>query len=141
VREGIFEVVGLDGPALLADNVIDDLRYRIRANVGPQIFDRMPTGSFLITRAVPVADEWLISGASRLLPASARDEVLSGAARVAVERPELAFTNPRLCERGWHVQATQAEAFARHFGADEITVAADTASKVMREFFAALGGR
>src|SRR4051812_22681709 len=66
VREGIFEVVGRDGPALLADNVIDDLRYRVHANVGPQIFDRMPPGSFLVTRAVPVLDEWLISGASEL---------------------------------------------------------------------------
>jgi hypothetical protein len=139
VREGIFEVVGRDGPALLTDNVIDDLPYRLRANVGPQIFDRMPPGSFLITRAVPVIDEWLISGASQLHPASAREEVLFAAARLAVERPELAFANPRLRERGWQIQAAQYEAFVRHFGADEITVPADTVSKVMGEFFAALG--
>jgi hypothetical protein len=139
VREGVFEVVGRDGPVLLADNVIDDLRYRIRANVGPQIFDRMPPGSFLITRAVPIFDEWLLSGASQLHPATARDQVLFAAARVAVERPEFAFANLRLRERGWQLQAAQHAAFVEHFGTDEITIPADAASKAMGEYLTALG--
>jgi hypothetical protein len=61
VVEGRFEVTGRADPVLVTVNVIDDLEYRIRANVGPAIFDHLPPGSFLISRVVPLGEEWLIS--------------------------------------------------------------------------------
>jgi hypothetical protein len=140
VRHGLFEVVGRDGRALLAENLIDDMPYRIRANVGPQVFDQMPAGSFVSTRVVPVNDEWLISGPVRTFPAIARDDVLHAAAQVAVACPELVFHNPDRVAAGWKQQRDQQAAFVRHFGSDEITVSVDELPAVMTGFWAAFSG-
>ena len=141
VREGIFEVTGRDGDVLLADNLIDELPYRIHANVGPAIFDRMPIGSFVATRVVPVATDWLISGASAIFGADQQHEGLSMAANLATQRPDLAYVNPDKLARGWEIQRTQHEAFVKHFGTDEITIDADDLAAIMRGFWAALGNR
>jgi hypothetical protein len=70
VVEGIFEVERRDGDVLVMSNLIDDLTYRVHSNMGPAVFSYTPRRSFLITRLVPVAGEWLISGATSLFPAS-----------------------------------------------------------------------
>ncbi len=57
VVEGIFAVQRRDGDALVVVNLVDDLTYRAHSNIGPQAFDPMPPGSFLIGRLVPVGDE------------------------------------------------------------------------------------
>lgn len=139
VREGPFEVMGRDGDVLLTENLIDDLAYRIHTNAGATIFDRMPRGSFLVTRVVPVLGEWLISGVSQLYPAAERDVVYAAAASVAAQRPELTFHNPRLLARGWELHRAQREAFVRLFGVDEVTVAADMTIKLLLEFYRSLG--
>jgi hypothetical protein len=54
VIEGLFEVERLDGEALVAVNLVDELTYRIHSNLGVGTFETMPPGSFLIVRLVPV---------------------------------------------------------------------------------------
>jgi hypothetical protein len=137
VRHGVFEVTGRDSDALLAENLIDELPYRIRSNVGAEAFDQMPTGSFISTRVVPVNDEWLISGAVQAFPAAARDAVMRVAAQVAASCPELVFHNPDKVTAAWQQQRDQHSAFVRHFGTDEITVPVDELPKVMADFWAA----
>ena len=65
VVQGPFEVQRRDGPALVVVNLVDELSYRVRSNMGPAVFRRMPPRSFLIARLVPVGDEWMLSGPSR----------------------------------------------------------------------------
>jgi hypothetical protein len=134
VIEGIFEVTGRADPALLTINVIDDLEYRIRANVGPAIFDNFPPGSFIVTRAVPLGDEWLLSGIMSSYTAERRDEVLPVAADMALRRPELVFRNPERLARGWELQASERAAFIDHFGSDAVTLHVDDAAKRLAEF-------
>jgi hypothetical protein len=81
VVEGIFEVQRRDRNVLVAENLIDDLAYRVHSNMGPAVFRRMPRRSFVITRLVPVADEWLISGATSVFPASQREHIYAVAAK------------------------------------------------------------
>ena len=57
VVSGPFQVQRRDGPALILVNLVDDLTYRARSNVGPSVFRRMPRRSFLRTRLVAVGDE------------------------------------------------------------------------------------
>ncbi|WP_432829147.1 hypothetical protein [Dactylosporangium sp. CA-092794] len=135
VRHGAFEVIGRDGHTLLAENLIDEMPYRIRANVGPRVFDQMPTGSFISARVVPVNDEWLISGPVQTFPATARAEILHAAAQVAASCPELVFHNPDKVTAGWQQQRDQRAAFVRHFGTDEITVSVDEMPTVMAGFW------
>ncbi len=141
VREGLFEVTGRDGSVLLTENLVDDLPYALRTNVGPSLFDQMPAGSFLYTRIVPVNDDvWLLSGGPRLYPATARQEVLFAAARLATLNPDLVFRNPEKVEAGWKQQRDQHAAFVRHFGTDEITISADDLATTMAGFWATFAG-
>ncbi|HKS99700.1 MAG TPA: hypothetical protein VJT31_09250 [Rugosimonospora sp.] len=94
VVEGIFEVRGRDGDALLVHNLVDELPYRVHANTGPGTFDRIPDGSFLITRLIPVGPEWVMSGASATVPHSQRQQIYKRAADLAQRRPSLARRNP-----------------------------------------------
>jgi hypothetical protein len=134
VREGIFEVTGRDGDALLADNLIDELPYRIHANVGPAIFDRMPTGSFLATRIVPVSTDWLLSGSPAIFGIDQEEDVLCLAAGLATQRPDLVYVNPDKLARGWEIQHAQQKVFVEHFGTDEITIDPYRLIETMRGF-------
>ena len=136
VVEGIFEVTGRADPVLETVNVIDDLEYRIRANVGPAIFDQFPPGSFLVTRVVPLGDEWLISGMSAAYPAEHRDQILQVAANTALKSPELVFRNPERLQRGWELQAAERAAFIDHFGSDMVILDVADAAKRLPEFTA-----
>jgi hypothetical protein len=94
VVEGIFEVREQDGDVLVVQNLIDELTYRVRSNAGPQVFEKMPPGSFLITRLIPVLTEWLISGATAVVPGSQRAQVRQRAADLARRQPALLRRNP-----------------------------------------------
>ncbi len=118
VLEGIFEVQGHDEVALIVENLIDELPYRVRSNMGPAVFAQMPVGSYMIGRLVPVADEWLISGATSVLAASRRAEAYSTAANIAARMPSLVFRNPAKVEQGWELQREERRQFIDFFGAD-----------------------
>src|SRR5574341_809671 len=75
VVQGPFEVQRRDGPALIVVNLVDELRYRVRSNMGPSVFRQMPRRSFLITRLVPVGEEWMLSGPTQVLRPAERDTV------------------------------------------------------------------
>lgn len=121
--EGYFEVEGFDGEVLLASNLIDDLPYRIRSNLGLEAFrERAPQGSFLVARVVPVLDEWLISGAIAALEAKQADELMALAASAAMESPSLLFRNPERLRLGWEMQAEDRARFVEFFGADLVVV-------------------
>jgi len=74
VVEGSFRVRRRDGDALVAVNLVDELPYRVRSNRGPSALASMRRGTFVIARLVPVAGEWLLRGASTVLPAAGRGE-------------------------------------------------------------------
>lgn len=117
VVEGIFEIGRRDGDALVAVNLIDEMRYRLHSNMGPSTLTRFPRGHFLITRIVPIGDDWLLSGAQAVLPKAHRKEILRIAAEQAVQHPELIFRNPERLARAWELQRWEQERFIQFFGA------------------------
>ncbi len=118
VVEGLFEVTGRDGEALILFNLIDELTYRARSNMGTAAFAGMPRRSFLVTRLLPVGDEWLFSGYQTVFPASARSQMARVAAQTSLEAPSLVFRNPELVEKGWELQRADRADFIEFFGAD-----------------------
>lgn len=122
VVEGFFEVVGRDGLALVTVNLVDELEYRVRANVGPDVFAQMPVGSFIRTRMVPLGSQWLLSGRTATFPANERETLLPAVARAALRRPELVFRNPDRLARGWELQRADRAAFVEHFGSDTVVL-------------------
>jgi len=122
VVEGFFEVIGWDDPALVTVNLIDDLEYRVRTNVGPEVFEKMPVGSFIHTRMVPLGGQWLLSGVTTTYSADQRETLLPVVAGVAVRSPALVFRNPDRLARGWELQRADRAAFVEHFGSDTVVL-------------------
>lgn len=120
--DGIFVVERREGNALIVVNLVDELTYRVRSNMGPAALAPMRPNSFLIARLVPVDDEWLLSGISHTLPASSRRDVREMADMLALRRPELAFRNPEKLERAWELQRKEREDFISFFGADQLVI-------------------
>jgi hypothetical protein len=140
VRECVFEVVGRDGDVLVAEDLLDDLPYRVHSNQGGAVFDQTPEGCFLLARVVPVLDEWLLSGLGSGYLADQRDTVLTAAAQVVAANPQLALRNPKHLARAWDIQAEHRATFLRHFGTDELVVLCEDVPATMGGFWEALQG-
>jgi hypothetical protein len=125
VVEGIFRVQRRDGDALVAVNLVDELTYRVRSNRGPATLGSMRRGMFLITRLVPIGAEWLLSGASRVLPAASRDEAYRLAAELAAKHPALVFRNPERLEQGRQRQHEERRHFIDFFGSDLVVLSGE----------------
>jgi hypothetical protein len=134
VVEGIFAVERRDGDALGLVNLVNDLPYRAYSNMGPQVFARMPAGSFIIGRLVPIGEAWLLSGAQQLLPSARRAEAYRAALTLAQQHPTLVFRNPAKREQGWELQREERESFITFFGADLVVLAGHELAARMRAY-------
>lgn len=134
VVEGIFEVQRRDGAGLVVENLIDELIYRVRSNAGTAVFGQMPRRSYVVTRLVPVGDEWLISGATSVFPARYRAELHRAAAEQAMRSPELGFRNPDKLARAWELQRADRDRFVRFFGSDLVVLRGEEVADRMRAF-------
>lgn len=122
VVEGVFEVTGREDDALVAINLVDDLTYRLRSNMGPGVFAPMKTGSFFIGRLVPFAGDWLVSGSLSLLTKAQRAPAAEAAMRLLSAHPRLVYRNPARLEQAREMQRDERNAFIAHFGADMVVV-------------------
>ncbi|MFZ2059125.1 MAG: hypothetical protein WAV54_17120 [Acidimicrobiales bacterium] len=57
VVEGIFEVVRRDGDDLVVTNLVDELTYRVRSNMGGEVFRLLRPGSYVLARFVPTVSQ------------------------------------------------------------------------------------
>ncbi|MGP4103657.1 hypothetical protein [Nonomuraea sp. KM90] len=122
VVEGVFEVKEKDRDAVILFNLVDELTYRARSNMGESAFRTVGKGMFLICRLVPLGADWLVSAHISLFPAEARDELLIQAAEVALRNPELVFRNPDKLAAARRMLAEQREVFIEMYGAEYIVV-------------------
>jgi hypothetical protein len=132
--EGIFEVERRDGEALVVVNLVDDLTYRVRANTGPAAFRQMPRRSFLSARLIPIGDEWLLSGATSVLPAMAQADVYGVAAELATRFPHLVFRNPEKLAQAWELQREERRIFSDFFGSDLVVLPGHELAERMRAY-------
>jgi hypothetical protein len=114
--------------------LVDELPYRVRSNTGPAVFRRMPRGSFLIARLVPVGDEWMLSGPTSVLPPAERDVAYRLALTMALRTPQAVFRNPEKLALTWERQRAERERFIRFFGADLVVVPGDQAQERLNAF-------
>lgn len=134
VVEGIFEVRQREGEALVVVNLLDELTYRVRSNMGPAVLRRMRPHSFLIARLVPVADQWLLSGVSSVLPAASRAEAYRLAAQLAARHPALVFRNPDRLAQAWELQREERRHFIAFFGSDLVVLPGRELADQMRAY-------
>lgn len=131
VVEGVFEVAGSEGPVVVLFNLVDELTYRTRSNLGDGAFDALEVGMFVVGRLVPLAGDWLISGTPAVHPADARAALVSAAAHVALGNPAYVFRNPYALARARREQADQRRCFVAYFGADLVVVPGEEVARRM----------
>ena len=135
VVEGIFEVQCRDGDALVTENLVDELTYRMHSNMGPSVFLPLKPGSFMIGRLVPVGSEWLISGVFVCYPKSDRVAIHRLACEMTMRHPESAFRNPDKLARAQELQNAEHDRFVQFFGADFVVIPGAQLTERMRSFY------
>ena len=136
VVEGIFEVVGRDGDVLIVTNLVDELTYWVRSNMGGEVFRALRPRSYLLARLVPMGSEWLVSGVIRPIGKRHRKVAYAVAADLATSCPEMRFRNPSFLEKGWELQRTDRDRFVRFFGTDMVLMHGTALAERMREYLA-----
>jgi hypothetical protein len=134
----MFEIIGKDRDAVILFNVVDELTYRARSNLGPRAFRQLKRRMIVVGRLVPVGESWMVSGNLAVFSASTRDVMLASAAQQALSNPELAFRNPAKLAEARSMVARQHEAFVDLFGADLIVVPGIEVPDKVQEFERAL---
>ena len=134
VVEGIFEVGRREGDALIVTNLVDELTYRVRSNMGSEVFRVLRPRSYMIARLVPIRSEWLVSGVIHPIVRSGRKVAYAIAADIAMTYPEMFFRNPSHVERGWELQRNDRERFMRFFGTDMVLMPGRELAERMRQY-------
>lgn len=135
VVEGIFEVQSRDDDALVVENLIDELTYRVYSNMGPSVFQPLEHGGFMIGRIVPVGPEWLMSGNFTVHPKNDRALIHRIACEISMRYPKRAFRNPDKLARAQQLQRTEHDRFVRFFGADVVVIPGARLTERMRSFY------
>ena len=135
VVEGIFEVRSRDGDALVTENLVDELTYRMHSNMGPSVFEPLESGGFMIGRLVPVGSEWLISGNFVCYPKRDRAAIHRAACEMMMRHPESAFRNPDKLARAQQLQNDEHDRFVQFFGADFVVIPGAQLTERMRSFY------
>ena len=135
VVEGIFEVQCRDGDALVTENLVDELTYRMHSNMGPSVFRPLEPGGFMIGRLVPIESQWLISGNFACYPKSDRVAIHRLACEMTMRHPESVFRNPDKLARAQELQNAEHDRFVQFFGADFVVIPGAQLIERMRSFY------
>lgn len=140
---GIFEIRRLAGDHLVFHNLLDELVYRVRSNVGTAALRQFPVGSFCLTRLLPFGYDWLLSGEAEMMPGGevGRGIALEAAAVLARSSPRALFRNPELLERAWRGERESHEVFVECFGTDEVLLAGGRLQEAVDGLWAAQQAR
>ncbi len=138
VVEGCFEIRQVDRDSAVLHNLIDDLVYSVRSNMGRRAFASLRKGMFVICRIVPLhpaTDVWLVSGNLSLFRKAAAHEIAQIALENLTAHPELLRRNPDMLRRAWEMQADDRADFIALFGSDLVVLPPEDAQEKLREHY------
>ena len=134
--EGIFEIRGRDGDAIILLNLLDDLEYRTYSNMGR--VPSLPRDGFVHARLVPIGPVpgygWF-RGRCRATASPTADGSPKVALELATTRPELVFRNPEKVEQGWRQMREDRAAFVAFFGGDELVLPPGEAEERLNAYY------
>ena len=130
----MFEIEKMDGDALIAVSLVDEMTYRIYSNAGPAALRQLMRGAFLYSRVAPVGDVWVISGHSEGYAAQSKQQVYAAAYELSMAFPDYVFRNPEKRERGFELQREDYRQFVAFFGTDTISIPVELFENQMREY-------
>ena len=135
VVEGVFEIHGRDGDALIVENLIDELTYRVYSNMGPGVFSEFDPDGFISMRIVPLYSAWMVSGDMLGHDGSERTFIYRLACAFAMQFPRKAFRNPDKLAQAREVAKREHERFVKFFGSDFVVFPGSQLTDQMRSFY------
>lgn len=135
--DGPFEFHGLDQGDAVLHNLLDDVTYRVRSNMGTGPFEQLEVGMFALGRIVPVHPSsglWLVSGHFVPFAATAGQQIAQTALETVLAKPDVIHRNPELLRQSWEQQADDHADFTAMFGSDLLILSPDEAATKLREF-------
>jgi hypothetical protein len=133
--ESVFEAGDRDGETLPALNLVDELTYQIRSNMGLEGLAPLVPGTIMAVRLVPVLDQWMITGPLIALPPADAEPLLRIAAQRAAAHPEGDCRNPRHREIALEMTRERRSAFVAHFGGDQVVVPGSELARVLEGYW------
>lgn len=134
---GLFQVVARRKDKLTLMNLIDELSYETYSTMGAAVARRMPVGSYVQTRIVPIGSVWTISGHLSLYSKHDHLAVGSVVAELAQLDPTAAFRNPEKLKRALEINRRHHEVFCSTFGSHVVKGTGREAAERYREHFRA----
>ena len=135
VVEGIFEVRSRDGDALVIENLVDELTYRVHSNMGPSVFGPLESGGFMIGRLVPIGPEWLISGNFVCYPKRDRATIYRTAYEMSMRYPKGHSVIRTSSPAHDSCRSAEHDRFVQFFGADFVVIPGAQLTERMRSFY------
>ena len=122
VIEGVFDITGKDRDALVLFNLLDELTYRARSNLGRRAFKPLKKGIILVGQLARGRRGLHGLGQPGRLPRRCPRPDAGGRRRASDAPPEAVFRNPAKLAEARRVLAGHHETFVELFGADLIVV-------------------
>jgi len=119
---GIFQIKKTLPDGLVAENLINEVEYKIKPTaIPPQLEQMAVPGAFFGAKIIPAGgEEYIFSGTQAFLKGTEK-EILQRAASIQREHPEFAFRdNEERIRRGFEMQHKDRALFIDYFGADEM---------------------
>src|SRR5665811_1855565 len=134
---GLFQVVARQKDKLTLMNLIDELQYETYSTMGTAVIRRMPVGSYVQTRIVPIGPVWTISGHLSLYPKHDHLAVGAVVAELAQLDPRAAFRNPEKLKRALEINRKHHDVFCSTFGSHVVKGTGREAAERYRQYFRA----
>jgi hypothetical protein len=137
--ESVFEAGVIEAETLSALNLVDELTYPIRSNMGLKGLERLVPGTVMAIRLVPVLDQWMITGPLVAYPPEDAGGLLRLAAKRALTHSEATCRNPGHRQAALEVMRERRAAFVSHFGTDLVTVPGADLERTLHAYWDAAG--
>ena len=136
VVEGIFEVQGRDGDALVAENLVDELTIAWYSKWDRALSGRWNPAVFMIAPArasrAPVVDQRQLRVLSRRVERAA---ILRAACEMAMRHPKCGIESGQARPRTTAAQSIEHDRFVHFFGADFVVIPGAQLAERMRSFY------
>lgn len=117
---GVFQVVRRKGDTLTLMNLVDDLSYTTYSTMGAAALRPATPGRYVLTRVVPIGNDWVLSGIQSLYPKTDRLIVGAIVARLIQNDPTGPYRNPEKRLRSLEIVGQYHKVFLSLFGADAV---------------------
>ena len=131
---GVFEIVARHGDRLTLINLADELTYAAFATRGTEALTDARPGRYILTRVLPVRNEWMLSGVQLIINEEGRHIVGRLLRSLFEDDPLGPFRNPAKRHEALEINRECHRIFVDLFGSDAVAGTGREAAEHRRQF-------